>query len=304
MKGFISRLRQGLGKTRDGLKDGLQRVARQPRLTDDAADELEEALLRADVGIETSERLLEALREASKRADTGAEDWPTRVLMAEVAATLNRSAAEAPTITAKPHVVMIVGVNGTGKTTTVGKLARRYRRSDRDVLVVAADTFRAAANEQLILWAERAGAEILHSRPGSDPAAVAYDGISAAKARGTDVVLVDTAGRLQTKVGLMDEVKKIHRVIGKGMEGAPHEVLLVLDATTGQNAVQQAKEFGKVFDLTGIVLTKIDGTARGGVVVAIAGELGVPVRFLGVGEGVDDLIEFDPAEFADALLKD
>ncbi len=302
MKGLVARLRRGLGKTREGLKEGLQRALGQPVLTDDAADALEEALLRADVGVETTEKLLEALRSGSRSSRSGGSDWAAELLKRELATILARSASDPITIAARPHVIMLVGVNGTGKTTTVGKLAWLHRQQGRRVLVVAADTFRAAANEQLTLWSERAGAEILRSRPGSDPASVAYDGVSAAISRGVDLVLVDTAGRLQTKSGLMEEVKKIHRVIGKGMEGAPHDVLLVLDATTGQNAIQQAREFGKAFDLSGIVLAKIDGTARGGVVIAIADALGLPVRYLGVGEGIEDLVAFNPEEFAEALL--
>ncbi len=304
MKGLFRRLRDGLQKTRDGLAGTLDRLGGARRLSEDDADALEEALLRADVAFETTEKLLDALRRASGH-DVESDDWARVVLTREIRAILERStsgAGDEPTEDVPTRVVMIVGVNGTGKTTTIGKLAHRLRTDGRRVLVVAADTFRAAANEQLSLWASRAGVEIVQSRSGSDPAAVAFDGVSAGRAREMDIVLVDTAGRLHSKVGLMDEARKIHRVIGKALPGAPHDTWLVLDGTTGQNAIQQAREFQNAFPLTGLVLTKLDGTAKGGVVVSIADTLGLPVRYVGVGEGVDDLLPFDAGDFADALL--
>ena len=204
---------------------------------------------------------------------------------------------------AEPHVVLVVGVNGTGKTTSIGKLAWRYRQAGHRPVVVASDTFRAAALEQLGIWAERAGAELIRSQHGADPAAVAYDGIHAARARGFDVVLVDTAGRLQTNANLMAELTKIHRVLGRAQPGAPHEVLLVLDATTGQNALSQAKLFSDAVQVTGIVIAKLDGSAKGGILLAIADRLGIPVRYAGLGEKIDDLADFDPEEFAQALIE-
>jgi fused signal recognition particle receptor len=304
MKALFGRLRDGLKKTRSGLKETLQRSLGQVTLSPEAVDELEAALLRADVGVETTAKLLDGLSRASRTQRAQGADWAVRALRDEVSAILGRAARNARSLSAAPHVVMVVGVNGTGKTTTVGKLAWLYRRSVERVLVVSADTFRAAANEQLVRWADRAGVDIVQSQSGADPAAIAFDGVKAGIARGAQVVLIDTAGRLQTKSGLMDEVSKIHRVIGKSMPGAPHETLLVLDATTGQNAIQQAREFGKRFPLTGLILAKLDGTAKGGVVVSIADTLNVPVCYLGVGESIEDLVEFDAVAFADALLTD
>jgi fused signal recognition particle receptor len=302
MKGLFGRLRDGLNKTRSGLRETLQRSLGQTTLSAEALDELEAALLRADVGVETTAKLLDGLSRASHTQRAQGADWAVGALREEVVAILRRAARNPQPFSAAPHVVMVVGVNGTGKTTTVGKLAWLHRRSVERVLVVSADTFRAAANEQLARWADRAGVDIVQSQSGADPAAIAFDGVKAGIARGAEVVLIDTAGRLQTKAGLMDEVAKIHRVIGKTMPGAPHETLLVLDATTGQNAIQQAREFGRRFPLTGLILAKLDGTAKGGVVVSIADTLNVPVCYLGVGESIDDLVEFDAVAFADALL--
>jgi len=301
MASFFQKLRAGLGRTRELLTEGIARVAARGRLDDATLEELEGVLLQADVGVATTEKLLERLRERA-RSEGGAAGRVSEILREEVVALLAPHAPVHAEPSAKPWVVLVVGVNGTGKTTSIGKLAHRYAQDGRKVLVVAADTFRAAANEQLEIWAGRAGVDIVRSTTGADPAAVAFDGVSAAMARGTDVVLVDTAGRLQTKSNLMEEVRKIHRVIGRKLPGAPHETLLVLDATTGQNALSQAREFGQALGVTGLVLAKVDGTARGGAVLAIADQYEIPVRHLGVGESLEDLVDFDPEEFARAMV--
>jgi fused signal recognition particle receptor len=301
-----SPLGKGLARTRQKLSENVHRVlAGRSRVDDEVLEELEEVLISADVGVPATEKLLERLRGRMKRDGMESGEAVHEAFLEEVASILR--GAEAPksprTGRAKPHVILLVGVNGTGKTTTLGKLAHRYRSQDQSVLVAAADTFRAAAVEQLTIWAARAGVDLIANPAGADPASVAHDAVSAADARGTDVVLVDTAGRLQTKINLMEELGKIVRVVGKRIPEAPHEVLLVLDATTGQNAIQQAKQFNEVTELTGLVLTKVDGTAKGGVVIAIAEQLGVPVRFLGLGEGMEDLAPFDAAMFAAALFQ-
>lgn len=303
------RLKEGLKRTREGITEKIGIAARQGRIIDDQLlDELEEALLLADVGanmtIEISDRIRDRVRsEGLKDAgDLG------RLLREEIAAKL----ADSPSADndrlyqlpeeKRPHIIMIVGVNGVGKTTTIGKLAHNYRDAGYSVLIGAADTFRAAANEQLEVWAERAGVEIVQQRQGADPAAVAFDTLQAAVSRNADVVLIDTAGRLHTKTNLMEELRKISRVMQKIRDYAPNEVFLVLDATTGQNAVQQAKEFMKAVDVTGLILTKLDGTAKGGVVISIANELKIPLRYIGVGERIDDLQPFDLNAFVNALF--
>lgn len=301
MASLFQKMRAGLERTREALADGLARVAARGRLDEATLEELEGVLLSADVGVATTEKLLARLKERA-RSDGGAVGRVSEILRDEIGALLSRNEPAGAGIAAKPWVVLVVGVNGTGKTTSIGKLANRYAREGRKVLVVAADTFRAAANEQLEIWAARAGVEIVRSTVGADPAAVAFDGVSAAIARGSDVVLVDTAGRLQTKANLMEEVRKIHRVLGRKLPGAPHETLLVLDATTGQNALSQAREFGQAVGVTGLVLAKVDGTARGGAVLAIADQYEIPVKHLGVGESIEDLVDFDPREFARALV--
>ena len=314
MKGFLQKLKgavagkllgDGLDKTREKFALGIRRVlAGRARLEPEARDQLEEVLLGADVGVAATVRLLDRLDERVKSG--GLEEGETlEDVFAEELVAILRSAEKIPpgagTVT-KPQVILLVGVNGTGKTTTLGKLAHYYGKENRRVMVAAADTFRAAAIDQLRIWADRAGADLIAGQPGGDPAAVAFDAISSAQARGYDVVLVDTAGRLQTKANLMEELAKIRRVIRKRMPEAPHEVLLVLDGTTGQNALQQAREFGRIVEVTGIVLTKVDGTAKGGIVIAIAEELGIPVRFLGLGEGLLDLAPFAAEPFVAALL--
>ncbi|HVK37577.1 MAG TPA: signal recognition particle-docking protein FtsY [Candidatus Kapabacteria bacterium] len=303
------RLKEGLARTREGITERIGIAARQGRVIDDALlDELEEALILADVGADTTVEISDRVRDRVRSEGHKNASDLSRVLQEEIEAMLARSpSAENDRIfqiaeDKRPHVIMVVGVNGVGKTTTIGKLAFNYRNAGFNVLIGAADTFRAAANEQLEVWAERAGVEIVGQGQGADPAAVAFDTLRAAVTRNADVVIIDTAGRLHTKSNLMEELKKMSRVMKKVLPEAPHEVFLVLDATTGQNAIQQAKEFMRSVDITGLVLTKLDGTAKGGVVIAIANSLSIPVRYIGVGERIDDLQPFDTAEFAAALF--
>ena len=289
------RLRRALQATRDRLGAAL---GRSPSDVERALPELEEALVSADVGVRTSAELVEKVRSRIAR-DAGTTNI-RRALRDEIEATL--AADGAPIPSAHPWVVLVLGVNGVGKTTTVGKLAALHAAAGRRVMVVAADTFRAAAIDQLAVWAERTGAEFIRQRPGANPAAVVFDGVKAAVARGIDVVLIDTAGRLHTRSNLMDELRKVERVIARELAGAPHETLLVVDATTGQNAIAQARTFSEALRVTGIILTKLDGTARGGVAVAIRRETAIPVRYVGIGEAVEDLRPFDAHEFAQALV--
>jgi fused signal recognition particle receptor len=293
-RGFFGRLRESLGKSRQALTQQLTAAAFDPG--DEASwERLEEALVAADVGVPATAELVRRL-EARGGLSSGLEE----ALVEEIAAMLGEPGTL--DLAARPSVVLFVGVNGTGKTTTIGKLAHRLREHGRNVILAAADTFRAAADEQLEAWAERAGADFVGAARGGDPAAVAYDAIEAAKARGRDAVLVDTAGRLHTQTNLMEELRKVRRVISQRLEGAPHETLLVVDATTGQNGIQQARLFGEAVDVTGVVLTKLDGSARGGIAVAIAHDLGLPVKLIGIGEALDDLRPFDPQDFARALV--
>jgi fused signal recognition particle receptor len=262
----------------------------------DTMEALEDALLTADVGVPATERILDAVR---LDRDGSISARVARIMMG-----IFQSVPAPPAIVSRPHVILVVGVNGTGKTTTVGKLANLHREAGRSVMVCAADTFRAAAVDQLAIWTERAGADLVRAQPGADPAAVAFDAVSAARARGRDVVIVDTAGRLHTRANLMAELDKIRRIAGREVPGAPHEVLLVLDATVGQNGLVQAREFMAASGVNGVVLTKLDGTAKGGVALAIAHDLKLPIRYIGVGEAVDDLVPFDPAAYVDALFTD
>jgi len=291
--GLFARMRESLSKSRTALTAQLASAAFDP--ADDAAwERLEEALIRGDVGVSATAELVRRLEARGSIASL--ED----ALAEEVESLFGGP----PTLAlhGDPSVVLVVGVNGTGKTTTIGKLAQKLREHDRSVLVGAADTFRAAAEEQLEIWAERAGADFVGSPRGADPAAVAFDAVEAARARAKDVVVVDTAGRLHTQTNLMAELEKVRRVLASRVEGAPHETLLVVDATTGQNALQQARLFGEAVGVTGVALTKLDGSARGGVAIAIAAELGLPVKLVGVGESVDDLRPFDAHDYARALL--
>jgi fused signal recognition particle receptor len=264
----------------------------------DTADSLEEILLMADVGVAASGEIVEAVRKRQRRGES------LRDLVKQEMRRLLENAGAVPAITSKPHVMLVVGVNGVGKTTTIGKLANQLRLEGRTTLICAADTFRAAAVDQLQIWADRAGVDIVRAKEGSDPAAVVFDAMTAAKARQRDVVLVDTAGRLHTRTNLMNELDKIRRIASREVPGAPHEVLLVLDATVGQNGLAQAREFTNVAGVTGIVLTKLDGTAKGGIAVAIAHDLKLPIRYVGVGEGVDDLLPFSPKEYVDAIFQE
>ncbi len=296
--GALGKLVRGLTRTRDELASRLRSVFRSDRVLDAATiEELESTLLGADLGPSVVEDLLTAVRGAASRG-TSAEE----AVRAALRTCLGAGAVGIVQPSGPPRVVFVVGVNGGGKTTTVGKLAARERTAGRKVLVVAADTFRAAAIDQLERWCERAEVDIVRQREGSDPAAVVFDALRAAKAREVDVVLVDTAGRLHTKSHLMAELGKLRRVADREVTGAPHEVLLVVDATTGQNGLAQAEEFGRATPLTGVVLTKLDGTARGGIALAICAKLGVPIRYVGVGEAIDDLLEFDSEAYLEGLL--
>ena len=297
---IVGRLRAGLRRTAERWTGRLERLAGAAAADGggpgvETLEALEELLIEADVGVRTAGRIV------ARVGAGGAGDLRERV-RAEILGVLAGAAAPAVEVPA-PRVVLVVGVNGTGKTTTVGKLAHRCRRAGRTPLVCAADTFRAAAVEQLAVWAERASVDVVRAAGGADPAAVVFDAVSAARARGRDAVFVDTAGRLHTRADLMGELGKIRRVAGRAAPGAPHEVLLVVDASVGQNGIVQARRFLETAGVTGIVLTKLDGTAKGGVAVAIAGELGVPIRYVGVGEGIDDLLPFSAADYVDALFE-
>jgi fused signal recognition particle receptor len=294
-------LSRGLSRTRSGLLQRILPLLGRERLDPDSAAELEAALLAADVGVRMTDRLVQSV-ERSVVAGGDVRERLQHEVRAILEGPLQQAAPSPGGMAPKPHVVMVVGVNGVGKTTTIGKLAARFGAQGKRTLLVAGDTFRAAAIEQLAVWAERTGSDLVRQQHGGDPGAVVYDGLHAAIARGADVVIVDTAGRLHTKTNLMDELRKVRRVAGREVPGAPHETLLVIDAVTGQNGIAQARAFLEHLEVTGVVLTKLDGTAKGGVVVAIAGELGIPIRYVGVGERVDDLREFDPGEFAAALL--
>jgi len=299
---LFSKLSQGLKKTRDSLTGSVTSMLRSfTRIDGELFEELEEILISADVGGGTSARICDILRKKVKERGVG-DPEQIKNLLAETVAELLRGGQEMK-LTTKPSVVLVIGVNGVGKTTTVGKMAANFKADGKKVVIAAADTFRAAAIEQLEIWAGRAGAEMVKHGPGSDPAAVVFDAVSAATARGADIVLIDTAGRLHNKKNLMDELSKISRVIDRELPEADKEVLLVLDATTGQNAVIQAREFKNAAGITGIVLTKLDGTARGGVVLAIREDLDVPVKYIGVGEGIDDLQPFDPDDFARGIFE-
>ena len=299
--GLFDKIKQGLQKTSDAVNRSLDNVfAAFVKIDADLLEELEEALILSDVGAETSAKIVAEVEKRAKlqKITTAPE---LRALLKEVL-TDNMLDNQPLNVSGKPAVILVIGVNGVGKTTSIGKLAARYVREGKKVMLSAADTFRAAAADQLEIWAKRAGADIVRHGEGADPAAVVFDSISAAKARGSDIIIVDTAGRLHNKANLMNELAKIDRVITRELPDASRETLLVLDATTGQNAVHQAEEFNKAASLTGIILTKLDGTAKGGIVIAISAGLGVPVKLVGVGEGIDDLIDFDRASFLEALL--
>jgi fused signal recognition particle receptor len=299
--GFFKRLKNGLSKTRKLLSTDINDLFAGKRKIDaQLLEELEERLITSDLGVQTTMDLLQSI--SGKSSEISGPDQLKDVMKEKILELLNATIKAPQSIVNKPHVIMVIGVNGTGKTTTIGKLAARFSASGKKVLVAAADTFRAAAIEQLTIWAERAGVDIIRHKEMSDPAAVAYDGIEAAIARNADIVLVDTAGRLHTKKNLMEELKKIKRTISKKIPEAPHEILLILDATTGQNALAQAQLFNDALDVTGIALTKLDGTAKGGIVVSICSTLEIPLNYIGIGEKIEDLQEFDPIEFVNALF--
>lgn len=302
-KGLFERLKQGLSKTREAISHNLDRIVLgKKEITPELLDELEEILYTADLGVSTTEELLRRVREKVRRKeleDASKLKGALKEIMKEI---LLVERDPVPLGSEKPLVILVIGVNGVGKTTTIGKIAYQLKKEGYRPLLVAADTFRAAAIEQLEILGERVGAPVIRQKPGADPSAVVFDGLEAAISRGSDVVLIDTAGRLHTKYNLMDELQKISRVAKKRISTAPHEVWLVLDATTGQNAVSQAKTFREAVGVTGIILTKLDGTAKGGVVISIAKELGVPILWIGVGEGMEDLRPFDPEEFVEAIF--
>jgi fused signal recognition particle receptor len=298
---FFDRLRKGLEKTRDILNADVEDLVRGRRpLKPEDLDAIEESLIAADFGLPATQQAMEVLREKSAQIWTGGAEAMRHLLRDEIRSILTKPDV-APPFTSRPWVVFVVGVNGVGKTTTIGKLAAAWKKEGRTTLVCAADTFRAAAAEQLEIWAQRTGSPFHRGVEGADPASVVTDALRAARSRGYDAVLVDTAGRLHTKGNLMAELAKMARVAGREIPGAPHEVLLVLDATLGSNALVQGREFAKTAAVTGLVVTKLDGTAKGGVAVAVVRELGVPIRYTGVGEAVEDLLPFDAASFADAL---
>lgn len=314
--GFIKRLRMGLAKTRKILTTDIDKLFTEKRaIDDDLLEELEEILITSDIGVQTAMELIENISKKSLQISDAKELKET--LKNKILSYIDTGDSppdksdksdkpdkpdKIDKIIAKPYVIMVLGVNGVGKTTTIGKLAAKYAASGKKVMIAAADTFRAAAIEQLIIWADRAGAEIVKHKDGADPAAVAYDCVESAMARGADIVLVDTAGRIHTKVNLMEELKKIKRTIAKKLPDAPHEILLVLDATTGQNALSQARLFNDALGVTGIALTKLDGTAKGGIVISICSTLKIPLEYIGIGEQIEDLQDFDPIEFINALF--
>ena len=302
--GFLQKMKEAVTRTRENLSDRIEEVVGFGKEIDrDTLDDLEATLIGADLGATTTHELLETLREKVDRKQIGDADELKRVLKEEMLAVLT-AAEKVPVakVEGEPEVILVVGVNGTGKTTTIGKLANVLRAQGQTVLLAAADTFRAAAIEQLEIWGSRTGTEVIKTKPGGDPSAVLFDALNAAKARNTDYVIVDTAGRLHTKSNLMQELEKMRRTAQKFIANAPHETLLVMDATTGQNGLQQARMFTESAGVTGIVLTKLDGTAKGGVVVAISRELGLPVRYVGVGEKAGDLIPFSAKDFVDSLF--
>jgi fused signal recognition particle receptor len=310
---FIDRFKEAVTSTRENLAERIEAVVGIKRQIDaEVLDQLEEALIGADIGVQTSLEIIEKARQQVQRKQLNDVDELKRLIRDELKEILdgaerNRkrgtvaSETEVP-LDIRPYMVMIVGVNGVGKTTTIGKLAHRIKSEGNEVMICAADTFRAAANDQLAIWADRSGVPLVQQKPGTDPSAVLYDSIGAARAREADVLIVDTAGRLHTKTNLMQELEKMRRIAGREITGAPHEVLLVIDAVTGQNGLEQARQFTRAVPVTGLVLTKLDGTAKGGIVIAIAKELGIPIRYVGIGEKMNDLVEFSPEAYIEGLF--
>ncbi len=305
-KGFFSKLKKGLSKTRSGLKGRIDRViSGKKEIDEQILEEIEEVLFTADLGVKTAQELIDMVRDGVGRKELQNPEALKYALKQKMLEFLDVPEIEHPVPShGEPLVIMVIGINGVGKTTTIAKAGYMMGKEGKKVMFVAGDTFRAAAIEQLQIWGERVGAEVISQKQGADPSAVVYDGITSAMSRGFDVVLIDTAGRLHTKKNLMDELKKIKRVAGKRLPGAPHEVWLVLDATTGQNAIMQAEMFQKEIGITDIILTKLDGTSKGGVVVGISNQLKIPVRYIGIGEGMDDLREFDPVQFVNAIFEE
>lgn len=309
---MIGRLKEKLFKTREGIIGKVTASIRAHKeVSEDLFDEIEEILIRGDIGVDTTSHLIGQVRQKTIELGIKKTDNIIQFLKSAMLKVFESDGQQSQSVISaqyfdpeqRPFVIMIVGVNGTGKTTTIGKLAAQFKNHDKKVLISAADTFRAAASDQLDIWAKRANADIIRNQPGADPASVAFDSLQAAISRKLDVLIIDTAGRLHTKSNLMEELKKIRRVLGKLMSNAPQETLLILDATTGQNGLNQARQFTEAVGVTGIVLTKLDGTAKGGIVLAISKELGLPVKFIGMGEKIDDLQPFDHAEFVEALFQ-
>lgn len=305
----FTKLKEGLSRTKDGLIDKVSRLIKsRTKIDDEFLNELEEIFLLSDMGFDTAEKIIASIKERAKTDKYEGEDELNNLVIDEIKKVFTESTSEFSTfdfnITKKPYVIMIVGVNGVGKTTSIGKLAYNFKKAGKSVLIGSADTFRAAANEQLEIWANKAGVEIIQNPHSSDPAAVAFDTVKAAVSRNTDVVIIDTAGRLHNKSHLMEELKKIHRVMQKVIADIPNEIFIVIDATTGQNGLNQVKEFSNALGkVTGIILTKLDGTAKGGIVIKINNEMKIPVRFIGVGEQIDDLQIFESEEFIKALFE-
>jgi fused signal recognition particle receptor len=302
-KGFFQQLKEGLFKTHEGLISKIdQLIVGKKEIDENLLAELEEILITSDIGVKSTQGLLGNLASQVQRKELEDTDRLKKSLQEQIFQILSDQERPINIEAARPFIIMVIGVNGTGKTTTIGKMAQKFKDQGKTVLLVAADTFRAAAIEQLEIWGQRVGCEVIKQKSGSDPSAVVFDGLKAAKSRGSDVILVDTAGRLHTKVNLMEELKKVKRIMEREFPGAPHEVLLVLDATTGQNAIAQAKMFNQALGVTGIALTKLDGTAKGGILIAISEELKIPLRYIGIGEKVDDLREFNARDFVEALF--
>lgn len=310
---LLERFKQAVASTRESLSERIEAVAGNRKVDAEVLDHLEEILIGADIGVQTSLEIIEKARQQVQRNQLNDVDELKRLIKSELLGILkgaerNRqqgtvtSETEVP-LEVRPYVMIVAGVNGVGKTTTIGKLAHRIKSEGNQVMICAADTFRAAANDQLAIWAERSGVGIVQQRPGTDPSAVLFDSIAAARSRDIDVLIIDTAGRLHTKANLMAELEKMRRVAGREVQGAPHEVLLVIDAVTGQNGLEQARQFSRSAPLTGLVLTKLDGTAKGGIVIAIAKELAIPIRYVGVGEKIGDLVEFSPEAYVDSLFE-
>jgi fused signal recognition particle receptor len=301
---LLDRLKAGIEKTRTGLVDRLEDViGGRKEIDSDLLEELEYTLITADIGVKTATEILESIRQRVDRKQVGNAQEIKGLIRQHLLEVLEASDRPMPRLSEPPAVVMVVGVNGSGKTTSIGKLAQRFRLEGHSVLMCAADTFRAAAIDQLQVWGERTGTDVIRQGPGADPSAVLFDALKAAQARKVDYVIVDTAGRLHNKANLMSELEKMRRTAAKVIPSAPHEVLLVLDATTGQNGLEQARKFTETSGVTGIVLTKLDGTAKGGIVVAIARELNLPIRYIGIGEQADDLLPFDPEQFVTSLFE-